>query len=117
MIEAIDRYLVMKRIAGFNLNNAEYLLRSFGRFVGGRGETHIRASTVIGWASKATSVAQWHTRYQTVYRFASFVRLEDEGHEMPPPDYFGYRLIRRVPTSIALRRFNAWSMPPSSFAQ
>jgi integrase/recombinase XerD len=97
MIEAIDRYLVMKRVAGFNLKNTAYLLRSFGRFAGGRGETHIRASTVIGWASKATSVAQRHTRYQTVYRFASFVQLEDEEHEMPPPNYFGYRLIRRGP--------------------
>lgn len=97
MIEAIDRYLIMKRVAGFNLKNTEYLLRSFGRFAGSRGETHIRASTVIGWASKATSVAQRHTRYQTVYRFASFVRLEDEEHEMPPPNYFGYQLIRRIP--------------------
>ena len=57
----------------------------------------MRIATTIDWASKSASVAQRHTRYQTVCRFASYIRLEDSGHETPPPNHFGYRKTRRVP--------------------
>jgi transposase len=43
------------------------------------------------------SVAQRHTRYQTVCGFAQYVHLEDPHHELLPPNYFGYRKTRRIP--------------------
>ena len=97
MINAIDTYLAVRRAAGYSLGNVEFLLRSFARFAAARQETHIRIATTIDWASKSASVAQRHTRYQTVCRFASYIRLEDDGHESPPPNHFGYRKTRRVP--------------------
>ena len=36
-------------------------------------------------------------RYQTVCRFAQYLRVEDSRHESPPTNYFGYRKTRRVP--------------------
>jgi integrase len=97
MTKAIDAYLAMRRATGFTLSTQEYLLRSFARFAADRREAHIRFSTVIDWASEAASVAQRHARYQTVCRFATYVRLEDDQHDCPPANYFGYRLTRRVP--------------------
>jgi integrase/recombinase XerD len=97
MITAVETYLAMRRAAGFALSNTEYLLRSFARFAADRQEPHIRTATAIEWASASVSVAQRHTRYQTVCRFAHYVRLEEARHESPPPNHFGYRKTRRVP--------------------
>jgi integrase/recombinase XerD len=97
MIEAVESYLAVRRAAGFTLSNTEYLLRSFASFATDRNQTHIRTATAIDWASLAESVAQRHTRYQTVCRFAQYLRAEDSRHESPPANHFGYRKSRRVP--------------------
>ena len=97
MIAAVESYLAVRRAAGFTLSNAEYLLRSFASFATNQDQTHIRTVTAIDWASQAESVAQRHTRYQTVCRFAQYLRIEDSRHESPPENHFGYRKTRRVP--------------------
>ncbi len=97
MIEAVKTYLSVRRVAGFALSNVEYLLHSFARFAADRGEAYIRTATAIDWASQSVSLAQRHTRYQTVCRFAQYVRLEDSRHESPPSNHFGYRKTRRTP--------------------
>jgi integrase/recombinase XerD len=97
MIGAVESYLAVRRAAGFTLSNAEYLLRSFASFATNQDQTHIRTATAIEWASQAESVAQRHTRYQTVCRFAQYLRVEDSRHESPPENHFGYRKTRRVP--------------------
>jgi integrase/recombinase XerD len=97
MMTAVESYLGLRRTAGFALSNAEYLLRSFATFAAARQEQHIRTATVIDWASQSESVAQRHARYQAVCTFARHVHPEDCRHEVPPPNYFGCRKIRRVP--------------------
>ena len=97
MIAAVESYLAVRRAAGFTLSNAEYLLRSFASFAIDQDQTHIRTATAIDWASRAESVAQRHTRYQTVCHFARYLRVEDSRHESPPENHFGYRKTRRVP--------------------
>jgi integrase len=97
MIAAVETYLAVRRAAGFTLSNTEYLLRSFAGFAAGEKQTHIRTATTIDWACQARSVAQRHTRYQTICRFAEYLRVEDPRHESPPPNHFGYRKMRRVP--------------------
>jgi integrase len=97
MMAAVEAYLALRRSAGFAMSNAEYLLRSFARFAAARGEQYLRVTTLVDWASQGPSVAQRHARYQAVCKFASQVRLEDPGHELPPPNYFGYKKTRRVP--------------------
>jgi integrase/recombinase XerD len=97
MIAAVESYLAVRRAVGFTLSNTEYLLRSFATFATDRNQTHIRTATAIDWAGLARSVAQRHTRYQTVCRFAQYLCVEDSRHEAPPPNHFGYRKSRRVP--------------------
>jgi integrase len=97
MIEAVETYLALRRAAGFSLRNTEYLLRSYARFAGERKETFVRTATAIEWACQSPSIAQRHTRYQTVCRFAGHIRLEEPRHELPPQNHFGYRKTRRVP--------------------
>jgi integrase/recombinase XerD len=97
MITALESYLAVRRAAGFTLSNTEYLLRSFSAFAADKKQTHIRTATTIDWASQAGSVAQRHTRYQTICHFAQYLRVEDPRHESLPPNHFGYRKTRRVP--------------------
>jgi len=97
MTAAVESYLAVRRAPGFTLTNTEYLLRSFAGFAADRKQTHIHTETAIEWAGQAASVAQRHTRYQTVCRFAQYLRVEDSRHQSPPANYFGYRKTRRVP--------------------
>ncbi len=97
MIAAIETYLAVRRATGFALSNTEYLLRSFARFTTDQKQTHICTATVICWASQARSVAQRHARYQAICLLAKYLRAEDPRHESLPPNYFGYRKVRRVP--------------------
>ena len=97
MMASVETYLAVRRAVGFTLSNTEYLLRSFADFAADRKETHIRTATAIDWASQAKSVAQRHTRHQTICRFAQYLRVEDFRHELPPAKHFGYRKTRRVP--------------------
>jgi integrase/recombinase XerD len=97
MMASVETHLAVRRAVGFTLSNTEYLLRSFADFAADRKETHIRTATAIDWASQAKSVAQRHTRHQTICRFAQYLRVEDLRHELPPANHFGYRKSRRVP--------------------
>jgi integrase/recombinase XerD len=97
MIAAVDKYLALRRSAGFSLSNAQYLLHSFAAFAADHQQQHVRLATLIDWASRAPSTAQRHARYQTVGQFAEHVHREDPRHELPPPNHFGPRKTRRVP--------------------
>jgi integrase len=97
MIQAIETYLNMRRAVGFELLNAAYLLRSFARFADARCEANVRIATAIEWASQATTVAQRDERLKTICRFVRYMRAEDDQHELPPSNHFGYRKTRRVP--------------------
>ena len=97
MIKAVESYLAVRHAAGFDLANADYLMRSFARFAAERNETNLRATTAIDWASQSSSLAQRDERLKTVCRFARYIRAEDNRHEVPPADHFGYRKTRRVP--------------------
>jgi integrase/recombinase XerD len=97
MITEVEKYLAVRRAVGFTLSTAEYLLRSYAHFADDQKQAHVRTETVIAWAAKARSVAQRHTRYQIVCRFAQYLRVEDREHESPPENHFGYRKTRRVP--------------------
>jgi integrase len=97
LMQAMDRYLALRRAAGYELEVPEYLLRSFARFACARGETHVCSQTAIEWASRAPSLNQRDHRLNTVRRFARHVQLEDRRHEVPPRGVFGPRQKRRRP--------------------
>jgi integrase/recombinase XerD len=97
MMPAVESYIAARHAAGSKLLNADYLLRSFARFAVNRGETHVHAQTAIDWAAEAASVAQRDARLKTVCRFARYLHIEDQDHEVPPARYFAYRKTRRVP--------------------
>ena len=97
MISTVKRYLAVRRATGFELMNTEYLLRSFACWAGRRGERYVRTESAIAWANQTVSVAQRDARLKTICRFARYLRAEDNRHELPPVNHFGYCKRRRVP--------------------
>ena len=97
LMKKVEEYLAMRRASGFELEVPEYLLRSFAGFASECGEKYVSARTVIEWASQAPSLSQRDHRLKTVLRFARYARVEDQLHEVPPSDVFGYTKKRRVP--------------------
>jgi integrase len=106
MMDAVKGYLSLRRKAGFDMSNAEYLLVSFARFAAERSETHIRTQTAIDWAALGPSVAQRDARLKSVCLFARHMRVEDGRHELPPANHFGYRKKRRLPYIYSRRAIN-----------
>jgi integrase/recombinase XerD len=79
-------------------------------------QPHVRTATAIKWASQAKSVAQRHTRYQTICRFTQYVRVEDPRHESPPANHFCYRLTRRVPHIYSREEIAALVLAATKFS-
>src|SRR5882757_3155448 len=104
MLKAIEAYLDLRRVTGFAMSNAEYLLKSFAAFAAERGQTHVQAQTAIDWA--APSVAQRDARLKAVCRFVRHVRIEDDRHELPPANHFGAHKRRRPPHIYSDAEFN-----------
>jgi integrase len=97
LMPQVDRYLAIRRDAGFALVPIEGCLRHFARFATARGETSVVATTAIAWATLAPSEAQCAYRLQTVIRFAHFMHAEDPRHEIPPVGVFRGRHPRPTP--------------------
>jgi integrase len=93
----VDRYLALRRAAGFKLRNTTGMLRSFANHAAERGEAHVRSQTAIEWASSGSTPGQRDHRIREVNRFARFLRAEDAAHEVPPADVFPCRRSRRPP--------------------
>jgi len=106
LMDAVDSYLAVRRAAGFELEVPEYLLRSFARSADERGDTHVCTETAIDWASQAPSLGQRDHRLKTVIRMARHLQVEDDRHQVPPRDVFGFTKTRRVPYIFSQTEIN-----------
>lgn len=107
MMRAVEAYLRLRRKAGFGMETAEFVLRSFARFAAKRKQARIRAQTALDWAALGPSVAQRDARLKAICRFARHIRAEDRRHELPPAKYFGYRKKRRPPHIYSTSEINS----------
>lgn len=96
--QAIENYLKIRRVAGFELKVDEGLLHNYARFATDRSETHVRRQTAIDWAAQAPSPYQREHRLGMVRRFAEHARAEDPAHECVPQHVFAHKRRRPFPT-------------------
>ena len=95
---AVDAYLADRRTVGFQLRDAEEILRDFVSFASRKGDTHVCTRTVVEWIrSSNKSPLRNCVRLRTVVRFARYVHAEDEHHQVPPEDACGYHRPQRRP--------------------
>lgn len=94
---AIEAYIALRRTLGCSYERTASSLRRFARFATERGDTFIRADTVIEWSRSAGSQQERDRRLKTVAQFARHAQTEDPRHEIPRADLFPYRRRRPVP--------------------
>jgi integrase len=96
----IDRYLAVRRTAGYGLETEESLLRSFERFATARRLSHVRVKAACEWAGQAPSPEQRELRLDAVRRLAKFAAPSDDRHQVPPRGFFGGKRRQRKPPRI-----------------
>jgi integrase len=96
-IDAVDRYLAVRRAAGFTLAGDGRRLKQFAEFAHARGHVTITSGIAIEWAGLARPVSQRARRLGLVIRLARYLRAEDGRHEIPPAAFGAERLPRPTP--------------------
>jgi site-specific recombinase XerD len=84
----VTEYLDARRALGFELYDPERALLAFADYAKARGESHVRAATVIEWAASGNTPGQRRRRLQCLVLFARYVRAEDARHEVPSKGLF-----------------------------
>ena len=83
LIAHAERYLALRQVLGYKLHNPSVNLRAFAQFAAERGDTHVRVSTAVDWATKGTSPSTRYIRLRDVALLARFLHAEDPTHEVP----------------------------------
>jgi integrase len=97
LIDAVGRYLAVRRAAGFTLAGDGRRLQQFAEFAHVRGHATITCGIAVEWASLARSVPQRARRLGLVIRLARYLRAEDGRHEIPPAVFGAERFPRPSP--------------------
>jgi integrase/recombinase XerD len=96
LITHAERYISLRRTLGFKLDDVSRNLDAFVRFAADRGDTHIRASTAVDWATETSSPHARYIRVRDVARLARFLHAEDSAHEVPTNPFYA-PVRRRLP--------------------
>jgi integrase/recombinase XerD len=83
LIAHAERYISLRQTLGYKLHDLSSNLGAFARFATDRGDTHVRISTVMDWATEASSPHSHYIRLRDVARLARFLHAEDPTHEVP----------------------------------
>ena len=96
--EDVDRYIALRRTLGYKLRKPARHLQAFARYAEERGETHVRAATVLAWVTAAGRTLDARAeRLRHLILFARFLNAEDARHEVPTSNIFAVRKTRPVP--------------------
>ena len=52
LTDHVERYLSLRQTLGYKLRNTLRNLRAFASFAAQRGDTHVRTSTAVAWATR-----------------------------------------------------------------
>jgi integrase/recombinase XerD len=96
LIASVERYLLIRQTLGYKLRELSGSLRAYAHFAAERGDTHVRTSTALDWATRGPSLHARHIRLRNVARLARFLHVEDAAHEVPA-NYFHAPMRRRLP--------------------
>lgn len=96
LIALVERYISLRQTLGYKLRELAGSLRAFAAFATNNGDTHVRTSTAVDWATGAPSPHARYIRLRNVVLLARFLCAEDSAHEVPANSFHGSTL-RRLP--------------------
>src|SRR5258708_36679915 len=88
LIDALERYLRMRRGFGFKLETQELRLRNFVAFMGERGADVVTGKLAIEWAGGGCGPATWVSRLPAIQPFARHLGNLDPLTGIAPPRVF-----------------------------
>lgn len=96
LIAHVERYIRLRQTLGYKLRELSGNLGAFARFATDKGDTHVRVSTALDWATEASSPHGRYIRLRDVARLARFLHAEHPDHEVPPNPFYA-PARRRLP--------------------
>jgi integrase/recombinase XerD len=88
LMTCVKRYIALRRKLGYGLLQTDRLLKAYAQFAKCQGDTHIRISTAVAWATAASTPGTRYVRLNAVVLLARYLHAEDAGHEIPPSRLF-----------------------------
>lgn len=79
LIAQIERYLSLRQMLGYKLRDTSANLRAFAKFATSRGDTYVRISTVMDWATEGISPSNRYIRLRAAVQLARFLHAEGSG--------------------------------------
>lgn len=96
--DLIAEYLRLRRFLGFNLQDAEWLLRQFATYQQSRGNKGISVEDAVAWAISPGGDASWHaSRLGAVRQFAAWASTLDPSVQVIPRRLLPRSTVRAVP--------------------
>ncbi len=88
-LEAADRYIGMRRKMGYRYVREAKWVQQFALHADARGEAFMRAETAIAWVCDGVSLVSARRRFAVLCKFAQWLAVEDDRHEVPPENALG----------------------------
>ena len=95
LAEHVERYVTFRRALGHAYVEQARCLQDYTTYAEARGDSFVRSSTVLDWASTTPSPRQAQARLRYVCDLASVLHADDERHEVPDRDALGKARSRR----------------------
>lgn len=96
MIDAIERYVRLRALLGYQDADLWRDLRAFAQFATARGAAHLRNDDVLEWVKRRGMRPRRYELSASLRRLGLFLRAEDERHEVLADEYIRpYRRGRR----------------------
>lgn len=117
LAQAVESYLAVRRVCGFELKDQGNLLRGFATFSDAKGKHHVCSEIAIEWAGLSRSVHRRAYRLGQVIRFARYARAEDCSHEVPLPVFGSENRPRPVPYIFSRDNINRLVQAASQYGR
>jgi integrase len=85
----VERYISLRRAAGFVFYNQSLVLRRFVRFAEAAGDDRIRTARVFEWVTRRHAPVSSRSELHIIRAFALAALAETPGHEVPPAKAVG----------------------------
>ena len=95
LAEHVEHYVAFRRALGHAYVQQARCLVDYAAYAEARGDSFVRNSTVLDWASKTPSPRQAQVKLRYVCDLANVLHADDERHEVPDRAALGKTISRR----------------------
>ena len=84
-----NKFIALRKKEGFKFELNAEMVRRYTAYSEEKGDVVIRTARVVEWASIGAAPNYARVKFMIIRRFAQWLQLEEEGHEVPAEDALG----------------------------